>query len=259
MMVLPAAVFVASLVGSTHCVGMCGAFLALATADPGRDRPSWHLHAAYHAGRLATYTSLGAIAGLVGSKVDLSTGLVGVQGLAATLSATLLAVFAAITLLRLAGVRLPAAAIPGFWQRAVERGHRAAWTLGPLPRAAAIGLLTTLLPCGWLYAFVAAAVGVADPFDAALVMGAFWLGTLPAMIALGVGLRALGGRLAAKLPAISAVTLLLLCVVTLLGRGVRVGLELPGTPTHPNTATLPDCHDATGEFVMQQMSGARTP
>ena len=231
MMVLPAAVFVASLVGSTHCVGMCGAFLALATADPGRDRPSWHLHAAYHAGRLATYTSLGA----------------------------LLAVFAAITLLRLAGVRLPAAAIPGFWQRAVERGHRAAWTLGPLPRAAAIGLLTTLLPCGWLYAFVAAAVGVADPFDAALVMGAFWLGTLPAMIALGVGLRALGGRLAAKLPAISAVTLLLLCVVTLLGRGVRVGLELPGTPTHPNTATLPDCHDATGEFVMQQMSGARTP
>jgi sulfite exporter TauE/SafE len=259
MIVLPAAVFAASLVGSTHCVGMCGAFLALATAAPGRDRAAWHLHAAYHAGRLATYTSLGAVAGLVGSKVDLSAGLVGVQGLAATISASLLAVFAIITLLRLAGVRLPAAAIPRVWQRAVERGHRAAWSLGPLPRAAAIGLLTTLLPCGWLYAFVAAAVGVADPFHAALVMGAFWLGTLPAMIALGVGLRSLGGRLAARLPALSAITLLVLCVVTLFGRGARIGLELPGTPTHPSAANLPDCHDATGDDVIELTSGARTP
>ncbi|MFN7147839.1 MAG: sulfite exporter TauE/SafE family protein, partial [Myxococcota bacterium] len=47
----------AGLLGSPHCVGMCGPFV---TAT-GRSAPAWH------AGRLLTYVTLGALAGAVGS------------------------------------------------------------------------------------------------------------------------------------------------------------------------------------------------
>ena len=64
-------------------------------------------------------------------------------------------------------------------------------TAGPLVNsqsAAApffIGLVTTLLPCGWLYTFVALALAAANPLNACLIMFAFWLGTLPVMIGTG--------------------------------------------------------------------------
>lgn len=58
----------------------------------------------------------------------------------------------------------------------------------PVVRAAATGLFTTLLPCGWLYAFVvtAAGTGSGTPLHGAALMAVFWLGTLPMMLTVGV-------------------------------------------------------------------------
>jgi hypothetical protein len=52
--------------------------------------------------------------------------------------------------------------------------------------AALIGLCSTLLPCGFLYAFVLAAGATADPIRAMTLMSGFWLGTLPALLSLGL-------------------------------------------------------------------------
>ncbi|VAX40404.1 hypothetical protein MNBD_PLANCTO03-914, partial [hydrothermal vent metagenome] len=64
MSALIVSVFLASLLGSMHCAGMCGAFVAFAVGldDPEAARKRVRLHMAYNAGRLTTYVTLGAIA-----------------------------------------------------------------------------------------------------------------------------------------------------------------------------------------------------
>src|SRR5690606_4853873 len=82
-------------------------------------------------------------------------------------------------------------------------------------RSYLIGTLTGLLPCGWLWAFVIAAAGTASLLGGALVMFAFWLGTVPAM----TGLLAFAGpvvsRIRARMPAVTAVALVALGIGTL--------------------------------------------
>jgi hypothetical protein len=91
-------------------------------------------------------------------------------------------------------------------------------SIRPLPRAAVIGLSTTLLPCGWLYAFVVAGGATADPWTGALTMILFWAGTLPVLVALGIGVQRLAGVLAPRLPVITAIALVLVGLFTLFAR-----------------------------------------
>lgn len=215
MWTLVATVFVASVLGSLHCAGMCGAFLAIALGDG--TTPKWAAQGAYHGGRLATYLSLGALAGAAGGAVNLAGGLAGVSQAATVLAGVTLVVFAVVTYLRLRGVAV-AMPLPGVLRRASQKGYGAAMRRSPVPRAAIVGLLTTLLPCGWLYAFVAVAAGTASAGGGATAMLAFWAGTLPLMTALGLGVRGAMGTLGAKLPAITCGVLLVMGLVTLTGR-----------------------------------------
>jgi sulfite exporter TauE/SafE len=100
----------------------------------------------------------------------------------------------------------------------VSTAQRMAMALRPVPRALSIGLLTALLPCGWLYLFAVVAAGTASPWRGAAVMAAFWLGSVPILVALGIGVQALAGTLGRRLPLVSAVVILLLGVSTLVLR-----------------------------------------
>ena len=69
--------FLAGLLGSPHCAGMCGGFVALYSSNA---KTSMIPHVLYNAGRLISYTILGAIAALLAQKVDsLSNHLAGIQ------------------------------------------------------------------------------------------------------------------------------------------------------------------------------------
>ncbi|MCA9286599.1 MAG: sulfite exporter TauE/SafE family protein [Phycisphaerales bacterium] len=219
MLALFVAVFVASLLGSMHCAGMCGAFVAFAVAGTDGTTPArWKLNAAYNGGRLVTYVVLGAASGLVGSAIDLGTSAAGLQRGAAIVAGAMMIGFAAVAILRASGVRLPRAPVPAVLQRTVAAGHRAAFTRPPFQRALAIGMLTTLLPCGWLYAFAITAAGTASPLKGAAAMAAFWLGTLPMMAAIGAGVQAVAGPLRTRLPLATAVLLAAVGIWTIVGR-----------------------------------------
>ncbi|MDH3533430.1 MAG: sulfite exporter TauE/SafE family protein, partial [Gammaproteobacteria bacterium] len=56
-----------------------------------------------------------------------------------------------------------------------------------LPRALGLGLLWGWLPCGLIYSVLLLAATSSRPADGALVMLAFGLGTMPAMLASGMG------------------------------------------------------------------------
>lgn len=219
MTALVVAIVVASAVGSLHCAGMCGAFLAIAITTPG-ERPRFAPQAAYHLGRLTTYLLMGAAAGALGSLMNLGGVMSGVGPVAALLAGLTMLGFGLLTLLRLRGwtVRLPG--VPSGLSRLASAGVGRAMELPVVPRAAAIGLLTTLLPCGWLYAFVATAAGTGHVVSGMGAMAAFWVGTLPVMLALGVGVRTALGALGQWVPQVTCVAMMGLGVWTLTGRSM---------------------------------------
>lgn len=243
MITLLLTVFVASLLGSLHCAGMCGPFVAFAVGDCGSRRlaprpaaapvsPAAQCdlvalpglaerivtQSAYHLGRLATYVLLGAAAGAVGAAVDLSASLAGVQRFAAVLAGTMMILAGLATVARCAGLRLDTLAAPRLLQRPIALGHRAAVEMPPSRRAVVVGLLTTLLPCGWLYAFALAAAGAGDPLLGAAVMLAFWLGTVPVLTFIGAGAFVITSALGQRLPLLTSAAIITLGVLTVVQR-----------------------------------------
>ncbi len=211
-----APVFVASLLGSAHCAGMCGPFVCLYASE--RSPRSGLTHVAYNGGRLVSYLSLGILAGLAGSGLDRAGALAGIPRVATILAGFLMVLWGTVTLASGLGRRLPMPAVPASIRRLLSEAVQRLQRHPPLVRALGLGLVTTLLPCGWLYAFVALAAGTGSALTGGLVMAVFWLGTLPMLTALGlVAGRALG-PFRRRLPMVSAAVLVLLGLWTLAGR-----------------------------------------
>lgn len=180
--------FVAGLLGSSHCIGMCGGFaMILGMTSRGR----WGglgRQLAYSAGRIFTYSVLGCVAGLIGDRV-VRLGLAsGAARIGASLC-VLAGLFLIVEGLKSAGV---------FWLRKPVAGSSCGGCLASplfhqflrgdgLQNAFLGGLLTGFLPCGLVYAFLALAAARAHPLEGLAVMSAFGLGTVPLMVAAGIG------------------------------------------------------------------------
>jgi sulfite exporter TauE/SafE len=191
-------VFAASLAGSLHCAAMCGPFMGAVVSLGSERRPAALGQAGYHAGRLITYLVLGAASGFLGSALDSGATYAGLGRISAIVAGAVLVLSGASALFASRGVvqlRRRAPRRFGSWLGAVLARTRSS---RPLPRALVLGLSTTLVPCGWLYAFVATAAGTGRVLPAMSVMFAFWLGTIPALMVAGVGMRSLSARLGAR-------------------------------------------------------------
>lgn len=204
------ALFAAGLVGSVHCAGMCGGLAcALCCAS---ERSRWRRQLLYNLGRVGTYVFLGAVAGLAGARVVHEGAAWGSapQRLLAVVSGGLLVVIALQFFGYRLGARLGAAAIVmeglAAGLRGVARSPRAA---APL----ALGVLNGFLPCPLVYAFLMQAAATAAMLPGMALMGAFGLGTFPAMLFMGVGGAALGPRL--RRAHVAGTLLLALGLVTL--------------------------------------------
>ena len=216
MITFASAVLVASLLGSMHCVGMCGPFALWATRGGNR----WSAVIAYHLGRLTTYLSAGLAAGAVGSAVTLGGNLAGFQSSAAKVAGGLLILFGLARLLQLVPIfqRRATAPRPSRIASLLSRAKPLIASRGPTAQGFLGGLLTTWLPCGWLYLFVLVAAGTGQVAAALLVMVSFWLGTLPALTVLILGTRRLIPRIGSALPFAAACLLILTGLYTATGR-----------------------------------------
>lgn len=207
MIALLGSVLLASLLGSPHCAGMCGGLVALC-GGVGRGRASLPALAAYHASRLASYAATGAVAGAVGMALDLGGAMVGVQRIAAVAAGVAIALVGVGMLLRLGGLRTGCLPLPPALARAVARVHAFALARGAVARSLVVGAATPLLPCGWLWAFAAIAAGTASPLLGALVMAAFWLGTVPILSVLSVGIGSIPAEARRSLAALAAAAMI---------------------------------------------------
>lgn len=176
--------FFTALLGSGHCIGMCGGLVAaLSLTSQGR-QGGWLFQALYNLGRITTYTLIGLLFGWIGSTLALTTTLAVVTRPLLLGSDILIIVLGLGTAglwrnyslgrLEFAG---PGRLLQSFltWLRKVPAA------LSALP----IGLLMGLLPCGFLYAVVLTAAQSASPLQGGLIMLAFGFGTLPAILLFG--------------------------------------------------------------------------
>jgi uncharacterized protein len=190
-------VLVMSLVGSLHCAAMCGGLVGFVVGHGGRTLVA---QAMYQLGRWLAYASLGLASGFVGQKLDVLGRQGGLAHAATLLAAVLMVLWGASRLMRSRTAELKSLTAkkrtfgPRWFTALMVRTSE----LSPKRRAATLGLLSGLLPCSWLYAFVLMAAGTGDAASGVVVMTAFWLGGVPALLGVSVifdrGLRLLGKR-----------------------------------------------------------------
>ena len=189
---LPVAMFVTGLVGSAmHCVGMCGPFVLAQTGA----RMAGHAGeygdlrrladgalAPYHLGRLTTYTALGGLAGA------LAGVFVAWSGFRIVLAALLVAAASWFVLHAVAsgGSLLARVGIAGGLERRLSAITRPFASDPTGWRGYGLGVTLGFLPCGLIYGALAAAAGSGSAARGALAMAAFSLGTMPALIGIGV-------------------------------------------------------------------------
>lgn len=171
------AAFVAGLVTSPHCVGMCGP-IGCATLPLGQSESSlaWAT-ASYHLTRALSYMTICLLAGLIGGPVTAAFGAAPARVLPWVMVAFLLAVA-----FRLDRHFPKPKRWSGLFTKLSLRARKLPrWALG-----AGLGLLTPLLPCGPLYLIFTVALFSASPVRGAEIGLGFALGTIP-LLALAQG------------------------------------------------------------------------
>ena len=166
----PAAAFVAGLVTSLHCAGMCGPLACSLMPVRGDRADAQTVATAYHVSRLTAYVALGALAGGLGR-----TPLTWLSQSALRWLPWVLVLFFVALALR--------------WDRFIPKLAalgRLTWKLQGWMRgrsrveaAVALGFATPLLPCGPLYFLVALALLSGSALHGIEFMLAFGLGTVP--------------------------------------------------------------------------------
>ena len=156
MWVLFTAILLASLLGSTHCVGMCGplALWASGTLERNRRGRLFLNTTLYHTGRLIAYTLVGIAAGVIGRLVNLGGESVGLQMLAARVVGGLMIGMGLYRLASLLPQRSTTDALtkrpkPSWITKTLVALRPAIFALPVSLRAFSAGGLTAFLPC-WL-------------------------------------------------------------------------------------------------------------
>lgn len=173
----------AGLLGGAHCAAMCGGIVSLTCAPDGGGRnPVFPL--AYNAGRMASYTLAGALAGAAGQTgMALRGGMLAQHLLMFLMGLTLLVVA-----LNVAGVKPVTRGIEaagGFLWRRVQPFSRHFLPVRTPLQALGLGALWGWLPCGMVYAVLLTALASGSAAEGATILAAFGLGTLPNLLLIG--------------------------------------------------------------------------
>ena len=227
--------FTLGLASSLHCVQMCGPIVlsyTLGTGQPGKTNAAGTAryfalgHLAYNAGRIITYTALGALAGLAGGALGMLGRLAGVGSVLAIAGGGLMIVAG----LFLLGI-IPSAAFAGIQLFQLTSGFlRGVGGLLTTPAAGKrflLGLALGFLPCGLIYAALSRALATGSPLWGAAAMMAFGLGTAGALMALGLFSSAIRWRLNRWGNRLAAASVILMGIV-LIWRGVMPGMLMAG-------------------------------
>ncbi|RNI28206.1 sulfite exporter TauE/SafE family protein [Rufibacter immobilis] len=230
--------FLLGILGSFHCVGMCG---AIALSLPVGKGSGWSFVVSrflYNLGRMVTYSLLGAGAGLLGKSLQLA----GLQQTLSILSGVLILLLVVVPATASAKFRKATGLEAVLTQVKKTMGlffqKKGVWALG------GVGLLNGLLPCGFVYFALAGAVSMPTVPQAMGYMLLFGAGTFPLMFLLSLSGKYL--QLGVRRFFTRAIPYAATCLAILfILRGLNLGIPYvsPATDTtHMAHSAMSSCH-----------------
>jgi len=218
--------FMIGLLGSVHCIGMCG---PLAFAVPSLKKGAgWLLldKSMYQAGRIISYSMLGLIIGLIGNQLWMA-------GMQQGLS-----IFS--------GFLILLAALSRIFKVAVSAGSKYNIPLKPFHQLLGyalkhkanhliIGMINGLLPCGFVYLALAGAVNQPFVHESITYMFCFGLGTAPLMLIAAVATGMTGAVVRRRINRVIPYMMLCLGIWFIL-RGLDLNIPYLSPALHSGTA-----------------------
>jgi sulfite exporter TauE/SafE len=182
------AAFMIGLLGSTHCIGMCGGIvgaLTMGLPEETRQSPLKLLPylLTYNAGRIFSYTLAGLIIGLLSSLMSgvFQIGRFPVGGIVGGLFMVALGIYIGGWMQTMK----PLEQLGSHFWRLIEPFGRRFMPVKSPGQALGLGFFWGWLPCGLVYSTLAWAATSGDAAKSAMLMLAFGVGTLPMLLAMG--------------------------------------------------------------------------
>ncbi len=208
--------------GFGHCIGMCGGFVLTYTLKINEndfiEKPNWWQrlspHILYSTGRILSYMIIGNLLGLIGTAIDASLTL-RLQGTLEIVAGVVMILMG----LDLAGLipKMQPNSFPGV--NPFKKLVSSLFTKVKRDNIIGLGFVLGFIPCGLVYAAGAKAVASGSFIGGMLIMLAFGLGTIPAMVTTGLVSGKIPQKIQSKIYKFAALLVILLGVATIM-RGV---------------------------------------
>ncbi len=237
------------LVGSLHCIGMCG---PIAVSLPLGRKSWWHRTLGgltYNTGRILTYGILGALFGLLGQGIEMA----GLQRWASILIGAAMILSVLFPALFKGKIKIEQLLF-GYAGRMIGK-FRKLFTINSLPSLFLIGLLNGLLPCGLVYVAVAGALNTNSVLGGIGFMIVFGLGTLPMMLAIPLLGNLVGSGFRKKYQYVLSIMVVVLGILFVL-RGLSLGIPYVSPPQKmlkPHEKNMPVSPAKNVTFVTLQL------
>ncbi|MBT8378329.1 MAG: sulfite exporter TauE/SafE family protein [Ignavibacteria bacterium] len=229
--------FLIGFLGSFHCIGMCGP-IAVALPVPKSSNLSFFTgRILYNLGRVVTYSFLGALFGLLGSRITLA----GAQQVVSIILGVVIII----------AVLLPQKHKNFFAQHPITQklaqplkaNISVLFQKGTFSALFLIGILNGFLPCGFVYIGLAGSIASGDAVSGAAVMVLFGLGTVPVMFAVSIFGKFINIGIRTKLRKAIPVFAILLAAIFIL-RGMNLGIPYlsPKLSSHTEVSSEMECH-----------------
>ena len=225
--------FIMGLIGSLHCMGMCGPISMLLPSDPAKRNRYLIGRLIYNGGRIVTYTILGFLVGIIGEEIS---GFTSQKYLSIIIGVVILLVFI----------------IPQKWisklsllphvnrfNNLVKSSLSIYYKKYSLLSQFTFGLLNGLLPCGMVYAALSGAFLMNHLWQSMLFMTLFGLGTLPMMLSFSF-LGSMVRKLFTFKPKLIYTVSYLVLAIWLIFRGIT--LPSKSLEHTPEKHTIPVCY-----------------
>ncbi len=225
------------LLGSFHCVGMCG---PIALAIPLKT-DSWLLRilggVIYNLGRAVTYAIMGAVFGLLGQGLVMS----GFQQWVSIIMGSIMII--SVLAPSLYKNRFDTEKSVFGYVGKVKMSLRKLFTQSSNSSLFLIGLLNGLLPCGLVYFAIAGAIATGSSFSGSLFMFIFGLGTIPMMLAISLIGNMITLELRKKLTRVIPYAIVFIGVLFIL-RGLSLGIPYLSPPEKAMTVPVEKTEEA---------------
>lgn len=209
--------FLIGFLGSLHCIGMCG---PITLALPGKPEKRFSFVAGrflYNIGRIITYSFMGFLFGLLGSRIQL----LGLQQIASIIIGGGIIIYLILPksfkekFYRLEIIEDITDTLKSMFNKFLKKDSISSLYI--------IGILNGFLPCGLVYIAIAGAIATGTMYDGFLFMFFFGLGTFPVMFATSLIASFISFKARLRIRKLIPVFALLIAIMFVL-RGLNLGI-----------------------------------